>query len=73
MLDAALRAAVLEARQTHARETEILALLAKGDLVKEIAGTLGISNWTVQGHVENIFVKLNVHSRTEAVVKYLQR
>ena len=55
------------------REQEVLALLAKGDLVKEIADTLGISNWTAQGHVKNIFIKLNVHSRTEAVVKYLQR
>ena len=55
------------------REQEILALLSKGDLVKEIAGKLGISNWTVQGHVKSIFEKLHVHSRTEAVVKYLQR
>lgn len=55
------------------REQEILELLSKGDLVKEIAGALGISNWTVQGHVKNIFEKLKVHSRTEAVVKYLHR
>jgi DNA-binding NarL/FixJ family response regulator len=55
------------------REREVLALLSKGDLVKEIAGALRISNWTVQGHVKNIFEKLNVHNRTEAVIKYLQR
>jgi DNA-binding NarL/FixJ family response regulator len=55
------------------REHEVLALLSEGDLVKEIAGTLGISNWTVQGHVKSIFEKLDVHSRTEAVIKYLQR
>jgi DNA-binding NarL/FixJ family response regulator len=55
------------------REQEVLALMSKGDLVKEIAGTLGISNWTVQDHVKNIFEKLKVHSRTEAVIKYLQR
>jgi DNA-binding NarL/FixJ family response regulator len=55
------------------REHEILALLSRGDLVKEIADTLGISNWTVQGHVKNIFEKLNVHTRTEAVIKYLQK
>jgi DNA-binding NarL/FixJ family response regulator len=55
------------------REQEVLALLSKGDLVKEIAGTLGISNWTVQDHVKSIFEKLKVHSRTEAVIKYLQR
>ena len=55
------------------REQEVLALLSKGDLVKEIAGTLGISNWTVQDYVKSIFEKLKVHSRTEAVIKYLQR
>jgi len=55
------------------REQEILALLSKGELLKEIAGALGISNWTVQGHVKSIFEKLKVHNRTEAVVKYLQR
>ncbi len=55
------------------REHEILALLAKGELAKEIADTLGISIWTVHGHVKSIFEKLNVHSRTEAVVKFLQK
>ncbi len=55
------------------REQEVLALMSKGDLVKEIAGTLGISNWTVQDHVKGIFEKLKVHNRTEAVIKYLQR
>jgi DNA-binding NarL/FixJ family response regulator len=55
------------------REQEILALLSKGAVIKEIAGTLGISNWTVHGHVKSIFEKLKVHTRTEAVVRYLQR
>jgi DNA-binding NarL/FixJ family response regulator len=55
------------------REHEILALLSKGDLAKEIADSLGISVWTVQGHVKSIFEKLNVHTRTEAVVKFLQK
>lgn len=55
------------------REHQILALLSKGDLAKEIADTLGISIWTVHGHVKNIFEKLNVHTRTEAVVKFLQK
>lgn len=55
------------------REHEILALLSRGDLAKEIADTLAISNWTVQGHVKNIFEKLSVHTRTEAVIKYLQK
>jgi DNA-binding NarL/FixJ family response regulator len=55
------------------REHEILDCLSKGDLVKEIADRLGISNWTVQGHVKSIFEKLNVHTRTEAVIKYLHK
>ena len=55
------------------REHEILTLLAKGDLAKEIADSLGISIWTVHGHVKSIFEKFNVHTRTEAVVKFLQK
>ena len=55
------------------REHEILALLAKGYLAKEIADALDISIWTVHGHVKSIFEKLNVHTRTEAVVKFLQK
>lgn len=55
------------------REHQILDFLSQGDLVKEIAVKLGLSNWTVQGHVKNIFEKLKVHTRTEAVVKYLQK
>jgi len=55
------------------REREILAFLSKGDVIKEIADTLGISNWTVHGHMKRIFEKLKVHSRTEAVIKYLQK
>jgi len=55
------------------REHEVLALLAKGSLYKEIADTLGISLHTVQGHVKNIYEKLHVQSRTEAAMKFLQR
>ncbi len=55
------------------REHEVLALLSKGYLDKEIANSLGISIWTVHGHVKNIFEKLNVHSRSGAVVKFLQK
>jgi DNA-binding NarL/FixJ family response regulator len=57
---------------TH-REHEILQLLSKGLLDKEIADKLRISIWTVHGHVKKIFRKLQVHSRTEAVVTYLQK
>ncbi len=54
------------------REKEILALLAKGHRYKEIAEQLGISFDTVRAHLRNIYDKLQVRSRTEAVVKYLE-
>jgi DNA-binding NarL/FixJ family response regulator len=60
------------ARLTH-REQQVLNLMAKGHVDKEIADALGISVWTVHGHVKNIFEKFGVHSRTEAVVKYLHK
>lgn len=53
------------------REEEILDLLAKGYRYKEIADALGISFDTVRSHLRNIYEKLHVSSRTEAVVKYL--
>lgn len=55
------------------REQEILALLAKGFLYKEIADQLGISLSTVRAHLHTVYEKLHVQSRTEAVVKYLGR
>jgi DNA-binding NarL/FixJ family response regulator len=55
------------------REHEVLALLSKGQLDKEIAERLDISIYTVHEHVRNIFEKLGVHNRTEAVVKFLQK
>lgn len=56
-----------------AREQEILALLATGRLYKEIGDHLGISLSTVRGHLHNVYAKLQVQSRTEAVLKYLGR
>lgn len=55
------------------RELEVLGLLSKGFLDKEIAHALRISTWTVHGHVKSIFAKLGVHTRTEAAVKYLHK
>ncbi|MEK7951091.1 response regulator transcription factor [Luteolibacter soli] len=53
------------------REEEILGLLANGALYKEIAGSLGISLDTVRTHLRRIYDKFHVHTRTEAVVRYL--
>jgi DNA-binding NarL/FixJ family response regulator len=49
------------------RELEILQLLAGGQSPDTIAGDLFISTKAVATHIEHIFVKLNVHSRVEAV------
>ncbi|MBN1338902.1 MAG: response regulator transcription factor [Bacteroidales bacterium] len=49
------------------RETEILDYLAKGYLYKEIAGELFISKETVKKHIHNIYEKLHVQNRTEAL------
>ena len=49
------------------RELEVLAQLARGSSNKEISATLNISESTVKSHLRNIFTKLNVLSRTEAI------
>jgi len=48
-----------------AREEEILSLLARGFVTKEIAKDLGISFDTVRFHLKHIYAKLHVRSRTE--------
>jgi DNA-binding NarL/FixJ family response regulator len=55
------------------RESQILEYLSKGFPDKEIAGAVGISAWTVHGHLKSIFEKLQVHNRLEAVLKYLNK
>ena len=55
------------------REQEVLALLAKGYLYKEISDRLGISFHTFRNHQRAIYEKLHVHSRTEAAGKYFTR
>ncbi len=61
-------AVVLENLST--REYEILELLVKGRLYKEISSTLGISQETVRKHVYNIYKKLHVNNRVEAYNKF---
>lgn len=51
------------------RENEILQLLSKGLLYKEIADQLSISVSTVRQHIHNIYEKLHVQNRTEAINK----
>jgi len=51
------------------REIEMLELIAKGLSYEQVADSTGISYGTVRKHLENIYKKLNVHSKLEAVNK----
>jgi DNA-binding NarL/FixJ family response regulator len=55
-----------------AQETELLKLLVEGHYKKTAARELGISTNTVSFHLKNIYAKLQVHSKTEAVAKALR-
>jgi len=55
------------------RESEVLNMLAHGKSNKEIAEKLFISEFTVKGHLHNIFTKLDVLSRTEAINVAIRR
>ncbi len=55
------------------REKEILELLDKGFRYKEIASNLFISTETVRTHIRNIYKKLQVNSRTEAINKSFRK
>jgi len=55
------------------REQEILSLLAKGFLYKEIADQLKISINTVRVHIQKVYEKLHVHSRSQAIMWFLNK
>ena len=55
------------------REKDVLENLAKGLISKEVADVLHISNGTVRKHVQNIYKKLQVNTRVEAVNLFLNR
>lgn len=54
------------------RELEVLNLLIEGNDYKEIADQLFISFFTVKAHIRNIYDKLHVHSKSQAVSKALK-
>jgi DNA-binding NarL/FixJ family response regulator len=54
------------------RETDVLTQLCKGQSYKMIAETLFISEETIHFHIKNIYKKLQVHSKSEAVAKALK-
>jgi PAS domain S-box-containing protein len=49
------------------REIEVLTLLAEGLSTKSLAQKLGISHFTARNHIQNILVKLDLHSKAQAV------
>lgn len=55
-----------------AQETQILKMLVEGHHYKTAANELGISINTVSFHLKNVYEKLRVHSKTEAVAKALR-
>jgi two-component system, NarL family, response regulator LiaR len=54
------------------RETSVLKLVAEGLANKEIARRLSISEKTVKAHLNNVFAKLDVHSRTQAALEAIR-
>src|SRR5882724_6408875 len=60
-------AAGMSSEALTGRELGVLTLLARGKSNKQIGANLFISETTVKGHLRNIFTKLNVLSRTEAI------
>jgi DNA-binding NarL/FixJ family response regulator len=51
------------------RESEVLGYVARGYSDKEVADALGLTPSTVRSYLKNIYAKLHVHSRTQAILK----
>jgi DNA-binding NarL/FixJ family response regulator len=66
------RQPAMEDAQLSDREQQVLECLARGLLYKQIAAQMGISMGTVRTYAQRIYEKLHVHTRTEAVVKFLR-
>lgn len=62
----------LEASQFSGREKDVIKLLLQGRSNKQIALELGISNRTVEFHLNNIYAKLGVNTRSEAILKFTE-
>lgn len=61
-----------DADKLSPREKQVIELLAQGFLYKEIAEQLQLSVPTVNGYIRSIYEKLQVHSRSQAVAKFLR-
>ncbi|HLO28007.1 MAG TPA: LuxR C-terminal-related transcriptional regulator [Anaerolineales bacterium] len=56
-------------QQFSSREKEVVELLLQGKSIKQIALVLGISERTAEYHLKNVYKKLQVNSRTAAVLR----
>ena len=76
-IDPSVSRQILRAAMPHEdltpREIEVMRQLALGRSNKEIGGSLAISDETVKTHVSNVFAKLQVENRAQAVVQALKR
>lgn len=52
------------------RERQVLDLMAEGKLVKEIAGALNVTVHAIKKHIKNIYLKMHVQNKVEAVMKW---
>ena len=63
----------LQALGFSPRQAEVARLLAEGHTNAQIADALGVSAYTVQTHVESLFLKLGVRTRAAAVASAARR
>ena len=61
-----------ELRSLSQREAEVLGLIARGLSTKEVGERLSLTVETIRTYVKNIYEKMHVHSRAEAVAKYFK-
>ncbi len=64
--------AMTEIVRLTARETEVVALLARGCTYSQVADRLGMSAHTVTSHVKNAYRKLDVHCAAAAVMRAIE-
>jgi len=55
------------------REREVVKMIAEGNSVREIAGTLGLSMKTIEAHKFNLMRKLNIHNKAQLVTYAIQK
>lgn len=62
----------METQIPTTRQMEVLTLIAEGLPNKHIATSLGISENTVEHHIQTLYQRLQVHNRVEATIRFWQ-